>query len=142
MFHMLIAHELDDSDQDSVSSRVEVKLKTRVIKIHHPSLGLDFIMGTEGSRVYFIPLGSILEISGLEHAAQRQVSFEQILAAQQQPVMIHYHLPERISWAWLLTISSPWLRLAHPQGVIWVPLGRVSYAEVGQSDSGKIWGAD
>jgi hypothetical protein len=140
MLHMLIAHELEETPDQIPSQTLKVKLQTRVLEIHHASLGLDFLIGSYQSSLYLLPLSSILEISGLENMAVRQVSFEQILSAQQQPVMIHYHLPEQVSSAWLLTVSSPWLRLAHPQGVIWVPLTRVSYAEIRQATSVQIPG--
>jgi hypothetical protein len=138
---MLIARELEDLPNETPSTTLEVKLQTRAIEIHHASLGLDFLIGSQGSSLYFLPLSSILETSGLENMAVRQVTFEQILSAQQQPVMIHYHLAERVTSAWLLTVSSPWLRLAHPQGVIWVPLTRVSHAEIRQSTSLTTSGA-
>ena len=143
MFHMLIANEFDEiSDELLTPALVIAKLQTRLIEIHHASLGTDFIMGHAGAGVYFLPLSSIRELSGLENIAQRQVCFEQILAAQQEPVMIHYNLPESIASAWLLTVSSPWLRLAHPQGVIWVPLSRVAYAEIRQLGSRKVCGLE
>lgn len=142
MVRMLIAHELEDTDQSSVTQSVQVRLRAKVFEINHPLLGLDFIMGSQKKTICFIPLSSILEISGLETVAKREVSFEQILSAQQQPVMIHYHLPERYCRAWLLTISNPWLRLAHPHGVIWVPLARISHAEIPDLSAAKRWAAE
>jgi hypothetical protein len=139
MVRMLTTHELEETDQSPVGQAVQVKLQTRVIEIHQPVLGLDFIMGSDKQSICFIPLSSILEISGLEAVGKREVSLEQVLAAQQQPVMIHYFLPERLCWAWLLTVSNPWLRLAHPHGVIWVPLARISHAEIQQLGAATRW---
>jgi hypothetical protein len=142
MVRMQTTHELEETDQSPLTQSVQVKMQTRVIEIVKPSLGLDFIMGSDKQSVCLIPLTSILEVSGLEALAKREVSFEEVLAAQQQPVMIHYFLPERLSWAWLLTVSNPWLRLAHPHGVIWVPLARISHAEIRLLSSVKRWDAE
>jgi hypothetical protein len=130
MFSMLTANALAEFSSDTSALRkVKVKLRTRVVEVEEVSLGYDLVLGRCGESLYLLPLGSILEISGVEQLPQLQLDFEQILTNQQQPVMIHYHLPETPYSAWPLGVSIPWLRLAHPRGVIWVPISGVECAE-------------
>lgn len=128
---MQIANELEELADDSRSTQfAQLKLQSKDLILQQPCLGANFIMGRAGTSLCFVPLTSVLEIIGLENAPQRSVSFDSVLSAQQEPIKIHYQLPESLSTGWLLTVSEPWLRLAHPQGVIWVPISRVIYAEI------------
>jgi hypothetical protein len=88
------------------------------------------IVGRSGSVVVLIPLPAALELTGQEPTRNKGVSLCQLLEAQKNPVLIHYRLPDSVVSSWLLTIASPWLRLAHPQGVIWIPISRLEYAEI------------
>lgn len=128
---MKIANELEELADDSHSPQfARLKLQSKDLILQQPCLGANFIMGRAGTSLCFVPMTSVIEISGLENAPQRQVSFDAVLSAQHKPIKIHYQLPESFSTGWLLTVSEPWLRLAHPQGVIWVPISRVIYAEI------------
>lgn len=92
--------------------------------------GKDFLMGRDEMGVSIIPIASIRELFGLDSANVSEVSLAEVLAAQKAPVRIHYRaLGQRCS-SWLLSINPPWLRLAHPQGVVSVPLKNLDFARI------------
>lgn len=138
---MQIANELEEIADDSRQPKfARLKLQSKDLILQQPCLGANFITGRVGTSLFFVPMTSVLEIIGLENAPQRQVSFDAVLSAQQEPIKIHYQLQESLSTGWLLTVSEPWLRLAHPQGVIWLPISRVVYAEMPTSK--KSWDSE
>lgn len=125
-------HELDPRIASDASEKANLPVKVRiagqVLELNEVVVGLDFVMGATDQSLYFLPLTSVIEISELETSSQKQVFLSDLLSAQKQPLLIHYRIAERTCSAWLLNISMPWLRLAHPQGIIWVPFSRVEFA--------------
>lgn len=131
---MDMTYELDQkripSSFRSVSLPVTLRTSDQVLELSDVVIGLDFVMGAMSKSVYFVPLNSVIEVSEIDNSLQRQVFLSDVLSAQKQPLLIHYRIGDHISSAWLLNIAMPWLRLAHPQGLIWVPFSRVEFAQI------------
>ncbi len=130
---MEIISEIEDefSSLESMSLAItRIRTSAAIHSLTETIIGEDVIVGRRGSVVVLIPLPAALELTGQEPTRNKVVSLCQLLEAQKQPVLIHYRLPDSVVSSWLLTIASPWLRLAHPQGVIWIPISRLEYAEI------------
>jgi len=98
-----------------------------LIELHQ---GLDFLMGTSEQGVVIIPIASVREMFGFDPSSRSESLLADLLAAQKTPVRIHYRIFNQRCAAWLLSTSSPWLRLAHPQGVVSVPMANLDFAQI------------
>lgn len=99
--------------------------------------GKDFLMGRDEVGVTVIPIASIRELFGLDSADISDVFLTDFLAAQRVPVRIHYRVIGQRCSSWLLSVNPPWLRLAHPQGVVSIPFGNLDFARVQLSTQTK-----
>lgn len=130
---MEIISEIEDefSSLESMAPAItRIRTSAAVHNLTETIIGEDVIIGRRGDVVVSIPLHAALELTGQEPTRNKALSLCELLEAQKQPVLVHYRLPDSVVSSWLLTIASPWLRLAHPQGVIWIPITRLEYAEI------------
>ncbi len=92
-------------------------------------LGPDLVLGRSGRTVYFFPLRSISEANGLEPRVSIAESLGGLLSQQKQPVKLRFEAGAELHSAWLLNVEGEWMRIASQQGVIWVPLVKLIFAQ-------------
>ena len=92
-------------------------------------LGPDLVLGRSGRTVYFFPLRSISEATGLEPRVSISESLGGLLSQQKLPVKLRFEAGAELHSAWLLNVEGEWMRIASQQGVIWVPLVKLQFAQ-------------
>jgi hypothetical protein len=60
----------------------------------------------------------------------QQKSLSDLLAAQRNPVRVHFSLRNQVRNGWLLSEHGPWLRIAAERKVVWCPIAVVTLIEV------------
>lgn len=120
------------------SSKLQVQTSISCFLFDQAKLGPDFILGRCGFRVYFLPFSSIFELTGLEIEQSIDEKLVDYLSLQKQPVKLVLQSNQGTYTAWLLNVTTNWLRVAGQQGVVWVPLSQLVVAE---SESVFIEGA-
>lgn len=109
--------------------RLRLKTLAKIYLLDEAKLGPDFILGRSGNRIYFFPNHSIVEVSGLETQHSTQETLSGILSSQRQPVKLVVGSGVESHSAWLLNVEGPWMRVAGPEGVLWIPIFRLLLAE-------------
>ena len=79
--------------------------------------------------MYFLPITSVFELTGLEIEQSIDEKLVDYLSIQKQPVKLVLRSNSGTYTAWLLNVVSSWLRVAGQQGVVWVPLTQLVFAE-------------
>jgi hypothetical protein len=111
------------------SSKLQVQTSTNFFLFDQAKLGADFILGRSGHRVYFLPIASVFEMTGVEIEQSIDQALVDYLSIQKQPVKLVLRSNSGTYAAWLLNVVSSWLRVAGQQGVVWVPLSQLVFAE-------------
>ena len=108
---------------------LEIKTHRGNFCLDEATVGLNFILGRRGNRVYFFPNHSISEVTGLDFQHFISESLEAVLAQQKQPVKLQLSAGEETRIAWLLNVERNWMRVAGQEGVLWMPFERLFLAE-------------
>jgi hypothetical protein len=133
-FRMEIISELEEEFSARRQARGSTPLRvftlSQAYTLDEAKFGLDFILGRSGNRIYCLPISSVLELSGMGTQEHIDSSLAEHLCAQRQPVKLSFSSPQGQQASWLLNVVSPWLRVAGQQGVVWVPISRLAFAEI------------
>ena len=79
-------------------------------------LGPDLVLGRSGRTVYFFPLRSISEATGLEPRVSISESLGGLLSQQKQPVKLRFEAGAELHSAWLLTWKGSGCELPRSRG--------------------------
>ncbi len=130
---MKIIHELEEEFSSRRMAREPLGIRIRCGEtdylLDEVELGPDLVLGRSGRTVYFFPLRSISEANGLEPRVSIAESIGGLLSQQKQPVKLRFEAGAELHSAWLLNVEGEWMRIASQQGVIWVPLVKLIFAQ-------------
>jgi hypothetical protein len=130
---MKIIHELEEefSSQRLAKEPLGIRIRCREADylLDEVQLGLDLVLGRSGRTIYFFPLRSVSEATGLEPRISITESLGSLLSQQKQPVKLRFEAGSELHSAWLLNVEGEWMRIASQQGVIWVPLVKLQFAQ-------------
>ncbi len=129
---MKIIQELEEEFSSRRMAREPLGIRIRCgdtdYLLDEVELGPDLVLGRSGRTVYFFPLRSISEATGLEPRVSISESLGGLLSQQKQPVKLRFEAGAELHSAWLLNVEGEWMRIASQQGVIWVPLVKLIFA--------------
>jgi hypothetical protein len=130
---MKIIQELEEEFSSRRMAREPLGIRIRCgdtdYLLDEVELGPDLVLGRSGRTVYFFPLRSISEANGLEPRVSIAESLGGLLSQQKQPVKLRFEAGAELHSAWLLNVEGEWMRIASQQGVIWVPLVKLIFAQ-------------
>jgi len=93
-------------------------------------VGKDFIAGLASQGLLVIPNGAVLLITANAMPESQKTCLSDLLAAQRNPVRVHFSQQGQARKGWLLSEHGPWLRIAAEQRVVWCPVSVVMLIEV------------
>ena len=93
-------------------------------------VGIDFVAGTGNQQLLVFPTNAVAMISANVMPELQQKSLSDLLAAQRNPVRVHFSLRNQVRKGWLLSEHGPWLRIAAERKVVWCPIAVVTLIEV------------
>lgn len=130
---MKIIHDLEEEFSSRRLAKDPLGIRIRCTETDYlmdeVELGHEFVLGRSGRTVFFFPLNSISEATGLEPSMTISESLGSLLSQQKQPVRLRFEAGSEIHSAWLLNVEGDWMRVASQQGVIWVPLVKLLLAQ-------------
>ncbi len=130
---MKIIHDLEEEFSSRRLAKDPLGTRIRCGDTDYPleevELGPEFVLGRSGRTVFFFPLKSISEATGLELGKAISESLGGLLSQQKQPVKLRFESGSELHSAWLLNVEGDWMRIASQQGVIWVPLVKLLVAQ-------------
>ncbi len=130
---MKIIHELEEEFSSQRLAKEPLGIRIRCMEtdyiLDEVQLGLDLVLGRSGRTIYFFPLRSVSEATGLEPRISITESLGSLLSQQKQPVKLRFEAGSELHSAWLLNVEGEWMRIASQQGVIWVPLVKLQFAQ-------------
>lgn len=130
---MKIIHELEEELSSRRIAKEPLGMRIRCSEtdylLDEVELGPDLVLGRSGRTVYFFPLKSISEATGLEPRLSIFETLGGLLSQQKQPVKLRFESGPELHSAWLLNVEGEWMRIASQQGVIWVPLVKLLFAQ-------------
>jgi len=92
--------------------------------------GKDFIAGLGDRGLLLFPNSAVFLITANTMPDVEQTALSDVLAAQRNPVRVHFSQQGQVKKGWLLSEHGPWLRIAAELTVIWCPVGAVTLVEV------------
>ena len=93
-------------------------------------MGIDFVAGTGNQQLLVFPTNAVAMIAANAIPELQQKSLSDLLAAQRNPVRVHFSMRNQVRKGWLLSEHGPWLRIAAERKVVWCPIGVVTLIEV------------
>ena len=93
-------------------------------------VGIDFVAGTGNQQLLVFPTNAVAMISANVMPELQQKSLSDLLAAQRNPVRVHFSMRNQVRKGWLLSEHGPWLRIAAERKVVWCPIAVVTLIEV------------
>jgi hypothetical protein len=93
-------------------------------------VGIDFVAGTGNQALLVFPTDAVAMITANTLPELQQKSLSDLLAAQRNPVRVHFSLRNQVRKGWLLSEHGPWLRIAVERKVVWCPIAVVTLIEV------------
>jgi len=93
-------------------------------------VGIDFVAGTGDQGLLVFPTNAVAMITANAMPELQQKSISDLLAAQRNPVRVHFSLRRQVRKGWLLSEHGPWLRIAADRKVVWCPIGVVTLIEL------------
>ena len=92
--------------------------------------GKDFIAGLGDQGLLLLPNSAVFLITANTMPSVEQTALSDVLAAQRNPVRVHFSQQGQVKKGWLLSEHGPWLRIAAELTVIWCPVTAVTLVEV------------
>jgi len=93
-------------------------------------VGKDFIAGMANQALLVFPNSAVFLITANAMPESQQTCLSDLLAAQRNPVRVHFSQQGQVRKGWLLSEHGPWLRIAAELSVVWCPVSVVMLIEV------------
>ena len=135
---MDIISELE-SEFEAIRAGQTDKKRAEVIRVEHLGgvsflvnlvVGIDFVAGAGNQALLVFPTNAVVMITANVMPELQQKTLSDLLAAQRNPVRVHFSIRNQVRKGWLLSEHGPWLRIAAERKVVWCPIGVVTLIEV------------